>query len=146
MAHEVHRCGTFAPPAHWRAATTFMENLMRTANILPIVCSLIFISTGLAWADCVPRTIDGKKYTCCTKSTTKSLGCDDKNAKPGETLKCGNKTETQRECTEVVEKKDDKKTDKKDDKKSGKPADKKTDKPADKKSDKQADKKSDSKK
>jgi len=114
---------------------------MRTANILPIVCSLIFISTGLAWADCVPKTIEGKKYTCCTKTVTKGLGCD-KNAKAGETLKCGNKTDTTRECTEVVEKKDDKKTDKKDDKKSDKPADKKTDK----KSDKQADKKSDSKK
>jgi hypothetical protein len=72
---------------------------------LLIVCSLVLTSAGFAHAeDCGPREINGKKYTCCKKSTEKVGPACDANAKVGTALRCGEKIETKYECTEVSEK------------------------------------------
>jgi hypothetical protein len=72
-----------------------------------VVGALVLATAGVAKADdCGPRDINGKKYTCCKKSTEKTgqLACDP-NAKAGTAMRCGEKIETKYECTEVVEKK-----------------------------------------
>ena len=80
---------------------------MSSFRNLLIALSLAVASAGVAHADdCSPRDINGKKYTCCKKSTEKTgqLACDG-NAKTGSAMRCGEKIETKYECTEVVEKK-----------------------------------------
>jgi len=80
-----------------------------------IACSLALASAGVAHADdCSPRDINGKKYTCCKKSTQKFGPACDANVKVGEALRCNEKkTETTYECTEVSEKKPENKSEKK---------------------------------
>jgi hypothetical protein len=120
--------------------------LMITSKSILIVCSLIFLSSAVAHAQtCEVRDIKGVKHNCCKKSVEKKPGCDDKNLKEGDKLKCGIKTETTWDCTPISDKKPDKPADKKADKQSDKPADAKSDKQPDKKSDKQPNKPTDKK-
>jgi len=88
---------------------------MSSLRNLLIVCSLVLTSVGFAQAEeCGPRDINGKKYTCCKKSTQKFGPACDANVKVGEALRCNEKkTETTYECTEVSEKKPENKSEKK---------------------------------
>jgi len=87
---------------------------MSSFRHLLIVCSLVLTSAGFAQAEeCGPRDINGKHYTCCKKSTQKVGPACDANVKVGEAMKCGEKIETKYECTEVSEKKPEKKAENK---------------------------------
>jgi hypothetical protein len=88
-------------PSHF-AATRSMEARMSCLRNLLFACSLVLTSAGFAHAeDCGPRDINGKKYTCCKKSTQNLGAACDANVKVGEALRCGEKIETKYECTEV---------------------------------------------
>jgi len=87
---------------------------MSSFRNLLIACSLVLASAGFAQAEeCGPRDINGKKYTCCKKSTQKVGPACDANVKVGEAMKCGEKTEITYECTEVSDKKPENKSEKK---------------------------------
>jgi hypothetical protein len=91
---------------------------MSALRNLLIVCALVLSSVGFAQAEeCGPRDINGKHYTCCKKSTQKVGPACDANVKVGEAMKCGEKTETTYECTEVSDKKPEKKPETKPEKK-----------------------------
>jgi len=73
---------------------------MSTLKSILIVGSLIVLSSAVAnAATCEDKEIKGVKYNCCKKSVETKPGCDDKNLKVGDKLKCGIKTDTTWECT-----------------------------------------------